>query len=213
MDAALAGIIGAAVGACGTALAAGVNGYFTRSQTFLQIVGQQQQMERQIRADLAAQMREPRRQAYASYAAEASGMLDALWWASNALSEDPPRPEAALEHLRTFVPSSSTAVERVFLEGPEEVAAAAAELAGLIAGASHIAFGWIAHEADDPQSRNEDYAAELQQALDAAKRARHTFRLLAMDTVRADGGHPEAEQASLRTAAIGEWASSRQTDA
>ncbi|WP_406308002.1 hypothetical protein [Streptomyces griseoaurantiacus] len=213
MDAALAGIIGAAVGACGTALAAGVTGYFTRSQALLQVMSQRQQVERQIRADLAAQMREPRRQAYASYATEVSGTLDALWWAASALSESPPRPDAALEHMRAFRPSSSQAIERVFLEGPEEVASAAAELAGVIAGASHIAFVWIAHQENESQDEDRDYSAELQQALEAAKRARDAFRLLAMDTVRAGGEHPETEEAVLRTAAIGEWVSNRRTDA
>ncbi|MFF4867171.1 hypothetical protein ACFY3J_37030 [Streptomyces sp. NPDC001231] len=204
MDAALAGILGAVVGACGGAVAAGITGFLARSQTKLQLAAQERQAERQIRADLATQLREPRRQAYATYAAEVSARLEALWWVSDAMSSAPPRREVALERLRGIDLTSSTAYEQVILEGPEEVALAAADLAAALAEMTHIAVSWLQDEAGvQPEER--DFADELRRAHDAANSARRNFRLIAMDTVRADGRHPESEQAQLRTTAIGAW--------
>ncbi|MGW7085253.1 hypothetical protein ACWGH2_17420 [Streptomyces sp. NPDC054871] len=203
MDAGLAAVLGAAVGACGTALAAGVAGFFSRTQTLLQLAAQQQQTERQIRAELATQLREPRRQAYASYAAEATARLDALWWVHDALSQSPPHHEAAEERLRaSFGPSSSTAYERVLLEGPEEVALTAADLAAAIEDATHISLAWIMDLEAGSEPLQRDYAAELSRATDTAKQCRRNFRMVAMDAVRSDGRHPESDQAHVRTAAI-----------
>ncbi|MFJ8139129.1 hypothetical protein [Streptomyces sp. NPDC096013] len=206
MDAGLAGILGAAVGACGSAVVAGLTGFFSRSQMLLQLVAQQQQTERQIRADLATQLREPRRQAYANYAAEATARLDALWWVHDALSQSPPHHEAAEARLRaSFAPSSSTAYERVLLEGPEEVAATAADLAAAIEDATHIALTWIMDLEAGAEPIQRDFTAELSRATDTAKQCRRNFRLVAMDAVRADGREPESEQAQVRSAAILDW--------
>lgn len=191
MDAGLAAVLGAAVGACGSAVAAGVSGFFSRTQTMLQLVAQQQQTERQIRADLATQLREPRRQAYANYAAEATARLDALWWVGDALSQSPPLREAAEERLRaSFSPSSSTAYERVLLEGPEEVAVTAADLAAAIEDATHIALTWIMDLEAGAEPIRRDFGAELSRATDTAKQCRRSFRMAAMEAVRADGSEP-----------------------
>ncbi|MEU3343272.1 hypothetical protein [Streptomyces sp. NPDC006668] len=206
MDAGLAAVLGAAVGACGTAVAAGVSGFFSRTQLMLQLAAQQQQTERQIRADLATQLREPRRQAYANYAAEATSRLDALWWLHDALCQSPPRLESAEERLRaSFTPASSTAYERVLLEGPEEVAAVAARLAAAIEEATHIAATWIMDLQAGSEPTQRDFAAELSQATATARQARRNFRMAAMDAVRADGREPESGQAQVRTAAILQW--------
>ncbi|WP_371524925.1 hypothetical protein OG302_01305 [Streptomyces sp. NBC_01283] len=182
-----------------------MSGFFSRSQTALQLAAQQQQAERQIRADLATQMREPRRQAYASYAAEASQQADALLWTCHALSHEPPRREAAVEHLDAFMQRGSTAYEGVLLEGPEEVALAASELSGAIAQGTVIAATWL-EQGDESAARTgpRDFATELREAHEVAQKALRDFRFLAMDAIRADGGHPEAEQARARTAALRE---------
>ncbi|WP_406196654.1 hypothetical protein OG331_15935 [Streptomyces sp. NBC_01017] len=206
MDAGLAAVLGAAVGACGTAVAAGLTGFFSRTQMMLQLAAQQHQTERQIRADLATQLREPRRQAYANYAAEATARLDALWWVRDALSQSPPRRESAEERLRaSFEPSSSTAYERVLLEGPEEVAGIAARLAAAIEDATHIALTWIMALEAGSEPIQRDFDAELSRATDTAKQARRNFRMVAMDAVRADGREPESEEARIRTTAILQW--------
>ncbi|ATL28760.1 hypothetical protein [Streptomyces formicae] len=206
MDAGLAAILGAAVGACGTAVAAGVSGFFARSQLAQQLAAQHRQMERQIRADLATQMREPRRQAYVDYAAEVGGQLDALDWVLHALSTAPSLRSAAAERLDVFGLSSSTAYEGVLLEGPEEVAHAASELMAAVQKARSLAHVWLMSlerdDADAPAEPPRDFAAELRHAVDAAHQARRDFRFLAMDAIRADGGHAEGEQGRARTAAI-----------
>ncbi|MFF3276305.1 hypothetical protein ACFYWU_36025 [Streptomyces chrestomyceticus] len=203
MDAGLAAILGAAVGACGTAVAAGVAGFLSRSQTKLQLAAQDRQLSRQIRADLVTQLREPRRQAYAAFAAETSAKLEALWWVAEALAGDPPQCEAAERLLReNFVPSADAAYERVLMEGPEEVASAAAHLAAGVESAGNIAFTWLARDDDSRESDLGNVLAELRVAREAAVRLRRIFRMITMDTIRADGAEPESEQAQARTSVI-----------
>ncbi len=204
MDASLAALLGAAVGALGTATAAGVTGYFARSQVKLQLATQERQAERQIRADHTAQLREPRRQAYAAYAAEISTQLDALWWVADFMSGDASSPDAALARLRdSFEASTSTAYERVLLEGPEDVAYAAARLGAATQGAAHIAFGWFAEgENVTSSARGPAPVAELRAAIDQAKRVRRDYRMLVMEAVRAHGSEPESDQARSRAATI-----------
>ncbi|QEU93491.1 hypothetical protein CP970_23575 [Streptomyces kanamyceticus] len=185
-----------------------MSGFFARSQMAQQLAAQHRQMERQIHADLATQMREPRREAYIAFAAEVGRQLDALWWAHHALSARPPEREAAAEQLRVFGPSDSTAYEGVLLEGPEEVAHAASVLSAAVHRARCAALVWfewdesVAPAETSPPAEPRDLAAELTQAHDVAQKARRDFRLLAMDAIRADGAHAEGEQAHARTAAI-----------
>lgn len=198
MDAGIAAIAGAAVGACGTALTAAVAGFFARSQSKLQLLSQGQQLERQIRADHAAQLREPRREAYAAYAAEISAKLDSLWWTVTALSETPSRRQAAQERLESYEPSSSTTYERVLLEGPEDVAHAAADVGQATEGAFALAFAWLAQAEGTSPEDHGDPAATLREALQEATRARRRFRLLAMQVIQADGEETQSDEARAR---------------
>lgn len=188
-----------------------MSGFFARSQMSQQLVAQHRQMERQIRADLATQMREPRRQAYIDYVTEVGRQLDALAWAQHALSADPPDRESATEHLSVFASSDSATYEGVLLEGPEEVAHAASDLSAAVHTARYLALAWLERYEDagrawrtESPGEPRDFPSELRQANDAAQKARRDFRLLAMDAIRADGGHPEGEQGRARTAAIHE---------
>jgi hypothetical protein len=93
----------------------------------------------------------------------------------------------------------------VLLEGPEEVAGAAARLAAAIEDATHIALRWIMALEEGSESIQRDFDAELSRATDTAEQARRNFRMVAMDAVRADGREPESEEARIRTAAILQW--------
>lgn len=198
MDAGLAAILGAVVGACGTAVAAGVTGYFSRSQMKLQMAAQTRQSERQIRADHAAQLREPRRQAYADYAAEISSKLDSLWRIIDGLSQNPPRREMTPEQLRFWDTTSSRPYERVLMEGPEDVAYAAARLGEATEQLAHLALGLFAAETDSTSPEHVSALAEIQTAMNAAKQARRNFRLVVMAAIRADGRVPEEDQVRVR---------------
>ncbi|MGW1218614.1 hypothetical protein ACWD6O_19460 [Streptomyces californicus] len=198
MDAGVAAILGAAVGACGTAVAAGVTGFFGRSHAKLQLAAQREQLERQIRADLATQLREPRRQAYASFDAEIQTQLDQLAAASIALASDPPRLDLAASHLGDDEPSVSESYRHVALQGPEDIAYVAARAGAAL----HSAFasGYATLTADgDSQS---DGRAEMDAFIATANQALRDFRMLAMKALRADGAEPELDQARARVEGI-----------
>ncbi|WP_327691035.1 hypothetical protein OG870_16500 [Streptomyces sp. NBC_00461] len=111
----------------------------------------------------------------------------------------------AEERIRDSIATSlSTAYERVLLEGPEEVAGAAAELGVAVEDATHVALTWLMEVQADSALDQRDFASELRRARESASRRRLQFRMIAMDVVRSDGGGPESEQAQLRTAIIAE---------
>ncbi|MFF0747156.1 hypothetical protein ACFYVL_42905 [Streptomyces sp. NPDC004111] len=192
MDAGMAAILGAGVGAFGTALTAGISGFWARSQLKMQLAAQERQQERQVRADHVSQLRGPRRQAYASYVAEISAELMILHRVDTALSSDPPKREEAFGHMQSLQdPGLSTAYEAVLLEGPEDVALAASKLGTVMIAATDRAAEWLGY----PESNGPLSLAEL---LAQAQLARVKFRLCAMQALRADGGDLEVIEAAAR---------------
>ncbi|MFJ2742331.1 hypothetical protein ACIO3O_22020 [Streptomyces sp. NPDC087440] len=192
MDAGMAAVLGAGVGALGTALAAGMSGFWARSQLTMQLAAQERHQERQVRADHVSQLREPRRQAYASFLAETSADLEILQRVDAALSEDPPKREEAFEHLQSLhTPGLSTVYERVLLEGPEDVALAAAKVDMAMAAATDRAAEWLAHP-------DRGRSTSLTELLAQAQAGRVRFRFSAMHAIRADGGQLEVVEAASR---------------
>ncbi|WP_181764193.1 hypothetical protein [Streptomyces albidus (ex Kaewkla and Franco 2022)] len=158
-------------------------------------------MERQIRSEHIAQLREPRRKAYADFAAETSASLRALDKMHLALSKDPPLHDEVVEQLVSIEPPTSIAYERVSMEGPEDVAWAAAKVGMAITDAYEAAFDVI-DPVDTPAPSAQDAAGRLAEAVGTAKQAKRDFQLLVLQAVRADGAEPELDQARHRLAAI-----------
>ncbi|MGI5366019.1 hypothetical protein [Streptomyces iakyrus] len=155
MDAGIAAVLGAVVGSLGTAIAAGVTGFFARSQAKMQIEAQHRQAERQIRADHVGQLREHRRQAYVEFATQAADHLKQLEAASQAFAADPYSEEEALALLpaeQQFTdPAYNSAYARLCMEGPEDVAYVAASIGGALADASGAGLAWaLKHRGGTP---------------------------------------------------------------
>ncbi|WP_150237022.1 hypothetical protein [Streptomyces albofaciens] len=202
MDAGVAAILGAVVGAGGTAAAAAVTGFFARSQTKLQLASQERNLDRQIRADHVSQLREPRRQAYGEFVAEASEQLEQLSKAAAALSHEPPRREEAMAALASFDRVGDLTYTQVLMAGPEDVAYMAAELTAEIARAVLAGGHWLLGDEGIASPDEPSPQEQMLVAINAAKQAMRTFRLLALNAVRADGKEPEQDQARARAASV-----------
>ncbi|MGW1337825.1 hypothetical protein ACWD7B_26415 [Streptomyces rubiginosohelvolus] len=198
MDAGVAAILGAAVGACGTAIAAGVTGFFGRSHAKLQLAAQREQLERQIRADMATQLREPRRQAYASFDAELQSRLDQLAAASATLDSDPLRLDVAAQQLGDHEPTVSESYRHVAMQGPEDIAYVAARAEAALHGAFASGYAIVADNGENLSG----HRTEMDASIATARQALRDFRMLAMKVLRADGGEPELDQARARVASI-----------
>ncbi|MER7983830.1 hypothetical protein [Streptomyces sp. NPDC095817] len=120
MDASIAALLGAGIGAVGTALTSSVTGLLSRSQAKLQIQGQQQQTQMQLQAAVAAERREPRRQVY-SEAIRAGRALEAelAKQQSNLMSEETLTVEQLVAAVEDIDFSEiSAALQAVEIEGP-----------------------------------------------------------------------------------------------
>lgn len=110
MDAGITGLIGAGVGAVGTALTAAVTGLLSRSRMKMQIQGQLQQAEQQFRAEAVAQRRQFQRDSYG----EALRVMQDLF-------------QRTVQHRARIKSADEAAIEQGELHGAD-LAAEAAEL-------------------------------------------------------------------------------------
>jgi hypothetical protein len=195
MDAGLAALLGAAVGALGTAAAAGVSGFFAQSQTKLQIEAQERQADRQIRADHISQLREPRRQAYAEFSSHAAEQLKRLERAAEVLAADPYLEEEASPLLEESMdPAYNSAYARITMAGPEDVVYLATVVAEALADARVSGLAWVLKHDGEPSPRHPDPEGDMRTALERGKDLLHIFQLLTMRVMREDGGRPEIQQ-------------------
>ncbi|MEW2084191.1 hypothetical protein [Streptomyces sp. NPDC005283] len=135
MDAGIAAIVGASVGAAGTAVAAGLAGFWARAQVKIQVAAQRSHLAQQVRAEYARQLREPRRAAYLEFYTCADGQIDRLSRATLQLTSSSPDTTVIEELLYTRgqVEPLDKAAAAVGLEGPEGVWSAATRTLASIA--------------------------------------------------------------------------------
>lgn len=129
MDSGVAAIVGAAVGAVGTGLAASVTGFWSAHTAKMQIAAQEAQGKRQLAFDKAREWRDTRKAAYSTFAEKAQQLrrkthyLAATW-----------RDAVETEDFNTLSRYASEVVANTFnvvIEGSAEAAEAAEEVSAL----------------------------------------------------------------------------------
>ncbi|WP_314178087.1 hypothetical protein [Streptomyces winkii] len=121
MDAGVAAILGAVVGALGTGGAAFVTGLWTAKTTQRQLAAQDAQLHRQLSIEHVRERREPRSKAYADFLAQARVLEVALGRYREMHTLDMEEFHQELHHLDYLG-------VQVWLEGPPSVLASAQEL-------------------------------------------------------------------------------------
>lgn len=182
VDASVAGLLGAGIGAVGTALTAGVTGLVARSQMKLQIEGQRRQTELQLRAEVAGHRRSPQREGYGQVlrvVAALGSQLDeqcavienggADWYAS--LTSLPPLERSQLEE----------AVVAINLDAPLDMQAAGLRLVGTFAKAQQALHLWIAARLQATAHEGPDTRLVLAQRREAMDHAREIMRTVVLD--------------------------------
>jgi hypothetical protein len=204
MDAGVAAIIGAAVGSLGTALAAGISGYWSRSQTKLQLVAAEQQAERQARAAHFAQIREPRKLVYAKFVDEADALLRHVSKALKPLKSA----DFTYNDIRPYL-TDEDAVARldkqghaVALEGPEDLYYLATSVVEAIQRARTAGLAWALARGGAPPSDAPDPEADMEAALGASRAELVRFRHHAMLVLRAESQTSEVEEMRVRARAL-----------
>lgn len=91
---------------------------------------------------------------------------------------------------------------QVLMAGPEDVAYMAAELTAEIARAVLAGGHWLLGDEGIASPDEPSPQEQMLVAINAAKQAMRTFRLLALNAVRADGKEPEQDQARARAASV-----------
>ncbi|MET8831710.1 hypothetical protein ABZX40_38410 [Streptomyces sp. NPDC004610] len=117
MDAGIAAVLGAAVGAVGTGMAALAGGWLAVRNVQQQIVAQHIQADHQRRFEHARERREPRSQAYADFIAQTQSVGTLVSTMSQARSY-------TRDEVQTMLEESSKVLRvraRVMIEGPIEV--------------------------------------------------------------------------------------------
>ncbi|MFJ6571320.1 hypothetical protein ACIQNU_28295 [Streptomyces sp. NPDC091292] len=156
MDAGLAAVLGATVGATGTALAAVATGWWARSQAKLQASTQLQQTRLQLRSDQLYQQRGPRVDAYDAFLGGSYTVLDKI---HNAIidSRGMGRVEADqfIRSLKGEVDGLQPLWSRVAILGPHRVASAGLVLLHGIAEAGRIATAYVHAVVDESDAREQ----------------------------------------------------------
>ncbi|MFC8063112.1 hypothetical protein [Streptomyces sp. NPDC057293] len=88
------------------------------------------------------------------------------------------------------------------MEGPEDVAYAAARLGAATEELASLIFRLLSAGAELPQAEHTAALAEIEAAMTAARQQRRNYRLLVMSAIRADGKEPEEDLVRLRAATL-----------
>lgn len=184
------------MGASGTALAACVTGVWARSQTKLQLATQERHMERQLRAEHATQLREPRRKVYAEFVMQGEAELHRLSEAVRYLEQEPFAERPAFDRLQTdgALTDFDKAALMAQLEGPEDIAYAVNRVVHSVSRARRAGLIWALERAGRPLPEEQHPADETRAAVDGLHLALSEFRLVAMQVIRGDGSDPESDQ-------------------
>ncbi|WP_139131654.1 hypothetical protein [Streptomyces sp. WMMB 714] len=186
MDAALAGIVGAAVGAAGTAAAGAIAALSSRAQARLQ-----------LRAEHVRLIREPRKQAYVAYAEACQTEFDRLSKIGQHLeilqSRDSEDERAERRESAVALYDASTAAQgslkhlqaQVHIEGPRSVINAAIDLSGKLGDFKHRLLDVIHPELQTGEV--DDTSEKIKAARDTAYRAYLKFLYRSSDAIGEDG--------------------------
>ncbi|MFC9483266.1 hypothetical protein [Streptomyces griseus] len=200
MDAGIAAIIGAAIGAAGSACTAAVAGFWARNQVKLQLAAQERQVERQAREGRLAQIREPRKQVYADFANQGAVLVQQLAKLKRALES----PQFSWDAVDPYL-DDDTASDRlvqcqhaVSLEGPEDINyLALSTLRSLLRARAH-AVAWALKRAGSPIEEELQPEVETAAALESAQSTLTKFRHSAMLVLRTEGEISEVEAMKQR---------------
>ncbi|MEU5958756.1 hypothetical protein [Streptomyces sp. NPDC047525] len=118
MDAGVAAVLGAAVGAVGTGLAALASGWLGARNVQQQIIAQHIQADHQRLFEHARERREPRSQAYAELVTQTQTVGNLISSMNSSGDYTPEKVRAALEEITKTLRARA----RVMVEGPLEVA-------------------------------------------------------------------------------------------
>jgi hypothetical protein len=122
MDAGLAAVLGAAVGAIGSGTAAFMTGWWASRQTRWQLEGQQSLAREQVRFEHLKERREPRSQAYSDFITHIEKMSVGSHAALHALLADDESVVREFEDsLTEWRNQLNKLLSRVCLEGPQEI--------------------------------------------------------------------------------------------
>lgn len=201
MDSGIAALGGALIGAGGTAVTAWLTGTLSQKQTNAQLSAQKSQLERRLRAELASQLREPRRKAYADFlvAAEASqDRLDDVLLALQKVDFDFAQTCAHLSHVRELQPELDRAASIARLEGPEDIAVQVSDMVLHLGRSVEYAYVWAFERNGSPDPQQPNPEADMMSRRDAAQLSLIRFRQRATDAIRADGLETDIEQAIRR---------------
>ncbi|MFF4736316.1 hypothetical protein ACFY2W_10545 [Streptomyces sp. NPDC001262] len=200
MDSGIAAIIGAAVGAAGTAVAAGVTGFWARSQAKLQLAAQRDQTDSQIRAEHARSIRDPRRACYIEFIVQTENVSEFIRAAATKLANGGSintTEERFLDQYKRIEDPLRNALAAVSLEGPEGVWAAAASSAAKLSAACEELMSWQLTIIDGAETT--ESLGRVNEILGEAHSHVIDFRSAGMLVLRENGTETHVERLTLRT--------------
>lgn len=206
MDASVAGLLGAGIGAVGTALTAGVTGLLSQSQMKLQIEGQRQQAELQVRADVAGQRREPQREGYGQVLRVANALASRLEEHCKTIQQT----ETDLAEAMAALPpvdrdTLSQAIAAASLDAPLDMQYAAARLLEVAARAEEAIHYWAAasfqataHPSPDTQADAVQRGTAADRAMDNLRAVMTAYVVMASDVTWALGTESDSDGVARR---------------